>query len=221
MLRLLHTADVHLGARHTDLGERAAALRERQFAAFRTSVELAIVEKVDIFLVAGDLFDSNTQPRRSVERVAAELGRLARASIRTVIIPGTHDVYDGASIYRSYDLAGMARAASDWVVVLTPSVDRGRLPVTRRDRLRSRLRYQALAAKPAGRPRRQLGHASHVEDRHGPRRARDPGAHRFGRRRRHRRGDRQVGPGLPGAGPLALRDRGPSRKRVVRLFRRA
>jgi DNA repair exonuclease SbcCD nuclease subunit len=120
MLRLLHTADLHLGARHTDLGERAAVLRERQFAAFRTSVELAIAEKVDIFLIAGDLFDSNTQPRRSVERVAAELGRLTRASIRTVIIPGTHDVYDGASIYRSYDLAGMARAASDWVVVLTP-----------------------------------------------------------------------------------------------------
>ena len=120
MLRLLHTADVHLGARHTDLGERAAVLRERQFAAFSTSVELAITEKVDIFLVAGDLFDSNTQPRRSVERVAAELGRLARAGIRTVIIPGTHDVYDGASIYRAYDLAGMARAASDWVVVLTP-----------------------------------------------------------------------------------------------------
>jgi DNA repair exonuclease SbcCD nuclease subunit len=122
MLRLLHTADVHLGARHTDLGERASVLRERQFAAFRASVELAISEKVDIFLIAGDLFDSNTQPRRSVERVAAELGRLARASIRTVIIPGTHDVYDGASIYRSYDLPGMARAASDWVVVLTPYI---------------------------------------------------------------------------------------------------
>jgi DNA repair protein SbcD/Mre11 len=120
MLRLLHTADVHLGARHTDLGERAAVLRERQFAAFRTSVDLAVAEKVDIFLIAGDLFDSNTQPRRSVERVAAELGRLARAGIRTVVIPGTHDVYDGASIYRSYDLAGMARAPSDWVVVLTP-----------------------------------------------------------------------------------------------------
>ncbi len=120
MLRLLHTADVHLGARHTDLGERAAVLRERQFAAFRTSVDLALAERVDIFLIAGDLFDSNTQPRRSVERVAAELGRLARASIRTVIIPGTHDVYDGASIYRAYDLANMARAASDWVVVLTP-----------------------------------------------------------------------------------------------------
>jgi exonuclease SbcD len=120
MLRLLHTADVHLGARHTDLGERATILRERQFAAFRNSIELALSEDVDMFLVAGDLFDSNTQPRRSVERVAAELSRLVRAGIRTVIIPGTHDVYDGASIYRSYDLANLARAGSDWVVVLTP-----------------------------------------------------------------------------------------------------
>lgn len=121
MLRLLHTADVHLGARHADLGDRATVLRERQFASFRASVELALSQNVDLFLVAGDLFDSNTQPRRSVERVAAELARLARASIRSVIIPGTHDVYDGASIYRSYDLAGMARSTNDWVVVLTPA----------------------------------------------------------------------------------------------------
>ena len=120
MLRLLHTADVHLGARHTDLGERATVLRERQFTAFRVSVDLAIVETVDLVLIAGDLFDSNTQPRRSVERVAAELARLAKASIRTVIIPGTHDVYDGASIYRSYDLAAMARTTSEWITVLTP-----------------------------------------------------------------------------------------------------
>jgi DNA repair exonuclease SbcCD nuclease subunit len=122
MLRLLHTADVHLGARHTDLGERAAILRERQFAAFKATIDLAIAESVDLLLIAGDLFDSNTQPRRSVERVAAELGRVARASIRTVIIPGTHDVYDGASIYRSYDLAAMARAGGDWITVLTPDM---------------------------------------------------------------------------------------------------
>ena len=82
MLRLLHTADVHLGARHADLGEQAAAQRERQFAAFGASVDLAIAEQVDLFLIAGDLFDSNTQPRRSVERVAAELRRLARPQIR-------------------------------------------------------------------------------------------------------------------------------------------
>ncbi|MFI5225464.1 MAG: exonuclease SbcCD subunit D, partial [Candidatus Limnocylindrales bacterium] len=79
-------------------------------------------EKVDLVLIAGDLFDSNTQPRRSVERVAAELNRLAEATIRTVLIPGTHDVYDRASIYRANDLAAMAGVTKDseLVVVLTP-----------------------------------------------------------------------------------------------------
>ena len=123
MLRLLHTADVHLGARHADLGEQAAAQRERQFAAFRATVDLALAEKVDLLLVAGDLFDSNTQPRRSVERAAAELKRLAEATIRTVIIPGTHDIFDGASVYRAYDLAAMAGLPpdTDRLVVLTPN----------------------------------------------------------------------------------------------------
>ena len=122
MLRLLHTADVHLGARHADLGDAAAAQRERQFAAFKASVDLGVAEKVDIFLIAGDLFDSNTQPKRSVERVAAELNRLADARIRTVIIPGTHDCYDRSSIYRTYDLETLAGSGpdDDFVTVLNP-----------------------------------------------------------------------------------------------------
>jgi exonuclease SbcD len=122
MLRILHTADVHLGARHADLGEQASAQRERQFAAFRATVDLAIETKVDLVLVAGDLFDSNVQPRRSVERVAAELKRLAGAKIRTVIVPGTHDVYDRSSIYRAYDLAELAGVGpdDDFVTVLSP-----------------------------------------------------------------------------------------------------
>jgi DNA repair exonuclease SbcCD nuclease subunit len=129
MLRLLHTADVHLGARHADLGEEAAAQRERQFAAFKASVDLAITEKVDVFLIAGDLFDSNTQPRRSVDRVAAELNRLADDRIRTVIIPGTHDVYDRASLYRVHDLKAMAGSTpdDDLVTVLNPELRRVRL----------------------------------------------------------------------------------------------
>jgi DNA repair protein SbcD/Mre11 len=127
MLRIIHTADVHLGARHDDLGEQAAAQRERQFAAFKATVDLALAERVDLFLIAGDLFDSNVQPRRSVERVAAELRRLAEARIRTVIIPGTHDCYDRASIYRAYDLATMAHGgpggatADGMITVLDPA----------------------------------------------------------------------------------------------------
>lgn len=122
MLRLIHTADVHLGARHDDLGDQAAAQRERQFAAFVATVDLALAEKVDLVLIVGDLFDSNVQPRRSVERVAAQLQRLVSAKIRTVIIPGTHDCYERSSIYRAYDLKSLSGSASgdDFVTVLTP-----------------------------------------------------------------------------------------------------
>jgi DNA repair exonuclease SbcCD nuclease subunit len=147
MLRLLHTADIHLGARHADLGEQAVAQRERQFAAFRATVDLAIEERVDLFLIAGDLFDSNTQPRRSVDRVAAELHRLVEARIRTVIIPGTHDVYDRASIYRSHDLPALAGAAgSDLVTVLTPET-----PTVRLDNLDISVHAGVFATKRAPR----------------------------------------------------------------------
>jgi DNA repair exonuclease SbcCD nuclease subunit len=121
MLRLLHTADVHLGARHADLGDRAATQRERQFAAFTATIDLALAEKVDLVLIAGDLFDSNVQPRRSVERAATQLKRLVDARVRVVIAPGTHDVFDRASIYRAYDIPALAGSVgSDLVTVLDP-----------------------------------------------------------------------------------------------------
>jgi DNA repair exonuclease SbcCD nuclease subunit len=127
MVRLLHTADVHLGARYRDLGVGAADQRERQMAAFKASVELAVAEKIDLFVVAGDLFDSNTQPRRSVEAVAAQLRRLADAGVAVALLPGTHDVYDPASIYRAYDLPALAGHGTDGaVVVLTPEHPRQR-----------------------------------------------------------------------------------------------
>jgi len=129
MVRLLHTADVHLGARYRDLGPRAADQRERQMAAFKASVDLALFEKVDLFVVAGDLFDSNTQPRRSVEAVAAQLRRVADGGIAVALLPGTHDVYDAASIYRAYDLPALAgHDRDDGVVVLTPDRPAQRYP---------------------------------------------------------------------------------------------
>ncbi|MGI8928057.1 MAG: metallophosphoesterase family protein [Candidatus Limnocylindrales bacterium] len=135
MPRLLHMADVHLGARHDDLGPAAAAQRERQFAAFRRAIELAIAENVDLVLICGDLFDSNGQPRRSVERAATELARLVDRHIPVVIIPGTHDSYEPSSIYRAFDLAAMSGAPpdSDRVTVLTdsrPRVDFANLDLT-------------------------------------------------------------------------------------------
>jgi exonuclease SbcD len=163
MPRLLHMADVHLGARHDDLGPAAATQRERQYAAFHAAIELAIAEKVDLVLIAGDLFDTNSQPRRSVERAAAELGRLVERHIPVVLIPGTHDCYDGSSIYRVFDLPRLAGAGpgTDALVVLTdsrpqvtfPSLDltvHGRVSATKRAPASPLAGFSAAAAAGEG-----------------------------------------------------------------------
>ena len=131
MLRLVHTADVHLGARHTDLGDQATAQRERQFAAFQATVDLALAEKVDLFLIAGDLFDSNTQPRRSVERVA---GR-AQAARRRADPDGHHPGHP-RRLRPRLDLPrqrprrdGRRGRADELLTVLTPEAPEIDLPV--------------------------------------------------------------------------------------------
>ncbi len=119
---LLHLADVHLGARHADMGAAAVKQRERQSAAFRRALAEGLRTGVDVVLICGDLFDSNAQPRRSVEQAVADLRRLTERGIRVVIIPGTHDVYDSRSIYRAFDLQELAGlpSGSDLLTVLTP-----------------------------------------------------------------------------------------------------
>ncbi|MET0772803.1 MAG: DNA repair exonuclease [Candidatus Limnocylindrales bacterium] len=145
MPRLLHLADVHLGARHPDLGPAASRLRERQAAAFRRAIDAGIEARVDVALICGDLFDSNAQGRRVVEAAALELRRLTEQSIRVVLIPGIHDSWEGGSIYRVFDLRLMAGLSegSDLLTVLTPQhpevvyrdldlIVHGRVPTTRR-----------------------------------------------------------------------------------------
>lgn len=119
---LLHLADVHLGARHIDMGADAVKQRERQMAGFSRAIDEGLERSVDVVLICGDLFDSNAQPRRSVEHAVSELKRLTDRGIRVVIIPGSHDVYDSHSIYRAFDMASLAGLprGSDLLTVLTP-----------------------------------------------------------------------------------------------------
>jgi hypothetical protein len=121
LLRLLQTSDLHLGARAVDLGEAGAVLRERRAAAFERSLALALSEEVNVVLIVGDLFDTNAVTKALVGRVAAGLAGLARAGIRTVILPGDHDPLEPASVWRAFDLAGLAEAAG-LVTVLDPAV---------------------------------------------------------------------------------------------------
>ncbi len=113
MLRLLHLADVHLGARHVELGSAGAGQRERQWQAFEAALALATAERCDLVVIAGDLFDSNAQPRRTIERAARALGPVVASGSRVVILPGDSDPYDASSIYRTYDLTALAGLPPD------------------------------------------------------------------------------------------------------------
>lgn len=105
-MRILHTADLHLGARFKMLGKlKGDAQRAQLVKTFERIAELAVDEKADVFIVAGDLFDSNTPSARSVDAVRAIFAKLSGAGVRVFVIPGTHDCYEKASVWRSIDLA--------------------------------------------------------------------------------------------------------------------
>jgi len=81
-------AKIFYGTALQQLGHPLSA--ERQFAAFSRAVDEAIKLHVDVVLVCGDLFDSNAQPRRSVERAAGELRRLADQGLQIGLAISLH-----------------------------------------------------------------------------------------------------------------------------------
>jgi len=97
MLKILHTSDIQLDAPFKFLGQKGQQHRRQLRDAFRRIVDMAINGDYDLMLIAGDLFDDNRPSQTTVDFVAAELGRL---KIPVCILPGNHDCYDGASIYR-------------------------------------------------------------------------------------------------------------------------
>jgi DNA repair exonuclease SbcCD nuclease subunit len=95
-LRVLHTADVHLGSDGGGDAAQQAAHGERHRRAFQRIVDRALADQVDLLLIAGDLFDHNRVPGETVAFVRAELGRLRQP---VVILPGNHDSLDTNTVY--------------------------------------------------------------------------------------------------------------------------
>lgn len=100
MIKILQTGDVHLGAKFEGLGEKGVAQRKQIERAFERSVQVAIDKKVDLFVIAGDLFDGDNPPQSAVDFVRRQLGRVGQESIVTIIIPGNHDYLSDRSVYK-------------------------------------------------------------------------------------------------------------------------
>jgi exonuclease SbcD len=106
MLKILHTADIHLGAKFSGLGNKGDSQREQLRATFKNVIATAINERVNIVLIVGDLFDSNQQPQRNIDLVIEQFNLLNQNNIPVCLIPGTHDSLDSSSIYRKVNFEG-------------------------------------------------------------------------------------------------------------------
>ena len=107
MIRLLHVADVHLGASYSAFGAHAEARAEEVLDAFRSLPELAARHRVHAVLVAGDLFDSPKPPTRLVATATEVFRRLKTAGCHVFLVPGNHDaIYRNPGLYEG-DLGGV------------------------------------------------------------------------------------------------------------------
>lgn len=89
-MRFLHTADWHLGRSF-----HQASLVEDQAHVLNQLVELAIRERLDAVVIAGDVYDRAVPPADAVVLLDDVLARLVLgAGIRVVLIAGNHDSPD-------------------------------------------------------------------------------------------------------------------------------
>jgi len=89
-MRLLHTADWHLGKR-LDKFSRI----EEQKAVLNEICEIADIEQVDAVIVSGDLFDTYNPPTEAIDIFYKTLKKLSNNGNRAVIaIAGNHDSPD-------------------------------------------------------------------------------------------------------------------------------
>ncbi len=95
MFRFIHTADIHLDSplRGLEAHEDAPVERIRGATrrAFDNLIDLAIEEKIDFVVIAGDLYDGDWKDYNTGLFFAGRMGRLNKAGIRVFIVSGNHD----------------------------------------------------------------------------------------------------------------------------------
>ena len=88
----LHAADLHLSRPFGFLPLQIAEERRRDQRRTLTKIsDIAIEHKVDLFLIAGDLFNGKDPDPTDIEAFTSEVARLSDAGIRIFVIPGNHD----------------------------------------------------------------------------------------------------------------------------------
>lgn len=121
-VRILHLADLHLGASFPSMGERGEERSRDLLAAFLRAVDFAAGKDhpIDIVAIAGDLFDVHDPAEGLVYQVESALERLTGAGTAVLLVPGTHDAHAyRRSVYRRLRLPEGAH------LFLSPTLEAG------------------------------------------------------------------------------------------------
>ncbi|MCQ2449037.1 MAG: DNA repair exonuclease [Clostridia bacterium] len=98
-MKILHCADVHIGAAERFLGAAAESRRYETLMTFERITQIARENAVDVLLIAGDLFDGNRIEQSLIDRTFKALGDLS--PIRVLIAAGNHDPLSADSPYKT------------------------------------------------------------------------------------------------------------------------
>ncbi len=93
-VKILHTADIHIGALDSFLGEKNEKRRMETLLTFERIMDLAVSEGVQLVAIAGDLFDSNNIEERFYKAV---FEKIEKSGIKTVFCAGNHDPLNSES----------------------------------------------------------------------------------------------------------------------------
>jgi DNA repair exonuclease SbcCD nuclease subunit len=162
-LRLLHTADWQLGKPFQNLPTEVAALvREARVAAVRTIAALATEHEALAVLVAGDIFDSNLVPERTVVRALAAMRGFTG---HWVLLPGNHDARLADGVWSRLERLGRPENVLVADAASPIALAEGRLvvlpaPLTERHATDDLTAWMDEAATPSGALRVGLAHGS-------------------------------------------------------------
>ncbi|MGM9974280.1 MAG: exonuclease SbcCD subunit D [Clostridiaceae bacterium] len=97
-VKILHFADIHFDSPFSELSVNTAEKRKEDLReTFGKAIDLANKEKVDIILLAGDLFDNTTVMKSTLDFMIKKF--LDIPKIKVFIAPGNHDPYNTKSFY--------------------------------------------------------------------------------------------------------------------------
>ena len=112
-MKILHTSDLHIGSPLTSRlsADKVRARKNELIANFESMIEEAVYRRIPLFIIAGDLFDSERITSSVAERV---LGAIARnPSVEFLYLSGNHEknalIESGVTLPKNLRLFG-----EDW-----------------------------------------------------------------------------------------------------------